>query len=182
MALRSSAVLSLALAACQPLYGGRPEKLHNPPTHKPPPEAAAPVEEIKLVDECNADFRGDPKRAPAPQPAVARPLFDAAETAAASADREKDEQKKVGLVKEAIEKYRNALLHDPYNVEVTLKLAVEYDKAHRRGCALAMLKRLASLTKSTKLATEANRTIDSIDANGQWFKAYRKEAMAAVER
>jgi hypothetical protein len=183
MAFRSWSLLSLALAltACQPIYGGKPERLHNPPTKKPPADAAPAVEEVKLIDECNADFRGDPRKAQQ-QASIARPLFDQAETAIASSDREKDEQKKVALVKEAIDKYRNALIHDPYNVEATLKLAVAYDKAHRRGCAIAMLKRLASLGKASKLSAEASRNIDAIDANGQWFKAYRKEAMAAVER
>jgi hypothetical protein len=45
-----------------------------------------------------------------------------------------------------------------------------------------MLKRLAQLAKTGRFGVEANRNIDSIDANGQWFKAYRKEAMGAVER
>ena len=84
------------------------------------------------------------------------------------------------MIKEAIDKYRNALIKDPYNVDATLKLAVAYDKVLRKGCALAMLKRLAALSNNPKCASEANRNIDSIDANGQWFKGYRKEAMAAV--
>jgi hypothetical protein len=181
MASRSWGLCLAVLVACQPLYGGGAERLHQPPKHKPPPDAGPVVEEVKLIDDCNADFRADPKRAQV-QPAVARPLFDAAETAMASAEREKDEHRKVGLVKEAIDKYRNALIHDPFSVEATLKLAVAYDKAHRRGCALAMLKRLAQLARTGRFGVEANRNIDSIDANGQWFKAYRKEAMGAVER
>ena len=168
------------LAACQPLYGGKPDHLQNPTKHKPPPEVNV-VEPTKYVDDCNADFRDDPKKWHA-QPQIARPLVDAAETAVSSADHEKDDQKKVGLIKEAIDKYRNALIKDPFNIEATLKLAVVYDKAHRKGCAIAMLKRLASLSGNTKMAPEANRNIDSIDANGQWFKDYRKEAMAAVGR
>ncbi|MGE5182734.1 MAG: hypothetical protein ACM31C_11755, partial [Acidobacteriota bacterium] len=80
------------------------------------------------------------------------------------------------------DKYRNALIKDPYNVTATLELAVAYDKVLRKGCAIAMLKRLSALSNNPKWANEANRNIDSIDANGQWFKGYRKDAMAAVGR
>ena len=45
-----------------------------------------------------------------------------------------------------------------------------------------MLKRLSALSNNPKWASEANRNIDSIDANAQWFKGYRKDAMAAVGR
>jgi hypothetical protein len=178
--LRWSLCLVLALAACQPLYGGKPQKLKNPEPHKPPPgtEVAEPV---RYVEECNADFRADPGRYRA-QPQIARPLFEAGEAAMSTAEREKDDQKKVALVREAIDKYRNALIKDNFYVEATLKLAVAYDRARRKGCAIAMLKRLAALSANTRMAAEANRNIDAIDSNGQWFRDYRKEAMAAVGR
>jgi hypothetical protein len=71
---------------------------------------------------------------------------------------------------------------DPYSVDATLKLAIAYDKAMRKGCALALLKRLSQLAGHPKYGSEANRRIDDIDANGAWFKGYRKDAMAAVGR
>jgi hypothetical protein len=88
----------------------------------------------------------------------------------------------VGLIKEAIDKYRNALIKDPYNLEATLKLAVAYDITLRKGCAIAMLKRLAGFSNHPKWAKEANRDIDAIADNLTWFKGYRKDAMAAVGR
>jgi len=181
LGLRVGVCLVLAAAGCQPLYGGRPERLHNPERKKRPPEAEAPPPEIKYVDDCNADFRDDPKRAH-PQIPMAHQLTDAGDTALASADREKDDTKKVGLIKDAIDKYRNALIKDPYNIDATLKLAVAYDQVLRKGCAIAMLKRLSALSNYPKFSAEANRNIDAIDANGQWFKGYRKDAMAAVGR
>jgi hypothetical protein len=175
------ACLALALVACQPLYGGKPEHLKNPEKHKRPPEAEAPPAEIKYVDDCNADFRDDPKKVH-PQTPMSRQLSDAGDAAMQTSEKEKNDQKKVDLIREAIDKYRNALIKDPYNITATLQLAVAYDKMLRKGCAIAMLKRLAALSNNPKFAPEANRNIDSIDANGQWFKGYRKDALAAVGR
>jgi hypothetical protein len=173
--------LAFAVVACQPLYGGKPEKLHNPEKKKKPPEPPEQAQQIKYVDDCNADFRDDPKKA-RPQQQLARTLVDAGDTAMATADKAKDDQSKLGNILSAIDKYKNALVKDPYNIDATLKLAVTYDKVLRKGCALAMLKRLSSLSNYPKWTSEANRNIDTIDANGQWFKGYRKEAMAAVGR
>jgi hypothetical protein len=175
------ACLALMLVACQPLYGGKPEHLKNPEKKKRPPEAEAPPPEIKYVDDCNADFRDDPKKVH-PQTPMSRQLSDAGDVAMQSSEKEKNDQKKVDLIREAIDKYRNALIKDPYNITATLQLAVAYDRVLRKGCAIAMLKRLAALSNNPKFSNEANRNIDSIDANGQWFKGYRKDALAAVGR
>jgi hypothetical protein len=180
--LRMLVCVALAGAtACQPLYGGKPEKLKTPEKKKRPPEAAEAAVEIKYVDDCNANFSDDPKKAH-PQTPQSRQAFDAAEAALDQSDKAKEESMKVSLLKEAIDKYRNALIKDPYNVPATLKLAVAYDRVLRKGCAIAMLKRLSALSGNPKWSSEANRNIDSIDANAQWFKGYRKEAMAAVGR
>ena len=74
---------------------------------------------------------------------------------------------KVGLIKEAIDKYRNALIKDRYNVDATLKLAVAYDKVLRKGCAIAMLKRLAAARRAIPSSRRgATASIDAIDENG----------------
>jgi hypothetical protein len=170
-----------SLAGCSPLYGSKPEKLKTPDKKKKPPEADAAPVEVKYVDDCNANFSDDPKKA-RPQAPLGKQLFDAGEAALDQSDKAKEDSMKVSLLKEAIDKYRNALIKDPYNVPATLKLAVAYDRVLRKGCAIAMLKRLAALSNNPKWQAEANRNIDSIDANAQWFKGYRKDAMAAVGR
>lgn len=174
-------VLALLAGACQPLYGGKPEKLHNPDKKKKPPEPIEATSDVKYVDDCNANFADDPKKVH-PQTGLSKQLQQTGDTALDQSDHTKEDMAKVGLWKEAIDKYRNALIKDPYNVEATLRLAVVYDRVLRKGCAIAMLKRLAALSGSTKFGAEANRNIDTIDANGMWFKAYRKEAMSAVGR
>ena len=173
--------LASLTASCAPLYGEKPEKLRTPEKKKKPKEAEEAPIEIKYVDDCSANFSDDPKKAH-PQTQMGTQLFQAAESALDQADKAKEDSMKVSLLKEAIDKYRNALIKDPYNIPATLKLAVAYDRVLRKGCAIAMLKRLASLSNNPKWTSEANRNIDSIDANAQWFKGYRKEAMAAVGR
>jgi hypothetical protein len=179
------AVLGLALGfcatGCQPLYGAKPEKLKTPEKKKRPPEAEVKAPEIKYVEECQADFREDPKKRPmVPQPIVAKSLVETGDNAIQTADKTKDENAKVGLWKEAITKYANALGKDPYSVDATLKLAVAYDLVLRKGCAIAMLKRLLALSNHPKYAADANRAIGTIDDNAVWFKGYRKDAVAAV--
>ena len=173
--------VGVGVVGCSPLYGNKPDRLKNPEKKRKPPEAEVKVEAVKYVDECQANFSDDPKKA-RPQPPLSRSLFEQAESTLQESDKAKEDSMKVGLIKEAIEKYRNALIKDPYNIPATLKLAVAYDRVLRKGCAIAMLKRLASLSNNPKWASEANRNIDTIDANAQWFKGYRKDAMAAVGR
>jgi len=170
-----------SLGACEPLYGGKPEHLHNPEKKKPPPEAAESASEIKYVEDCTASFQDDPRKWH-PQPPLARTLIDVGDTAMVSAAKATQADAQVGLIKDAIDKYRNALIKDPYNSDATLKLAVAYDHVLRKGCAIAMLKRLATLSNNPKFAVDANRQIDSVSDNGDWFKGYRKDAMAAVGR
>jgi hypothetical protein len=169
------------LSGCQPLYGGKPEKLVAPAKKKPPKEEAIVEVQIKEIDECQADFRGDPKNV-RPQSSLSNQLTQEGDTAIANSDKATDPTAQAGLIRESIDKYRNALLKDPYNAEATLRLALAYDKVYRKGCAIAMLKRLATLSNNPKYAKAANPAIDSIGDNGQWFKRYRKDATAAVGR
>jgi hypothetical protein len=181
MRFATSLLLSFGIAACQPLYGAAPERLHTPEKRKRPPDAPDAAEQIKYIDDCTAQFQDDPRKWH-PVPAMARPLIETGDTAIASSDKTQEPNAKVGLIREAIDRYRIALQKDPYNADATLKLAVAYDKVLRKGCALAMLKRLSALTNNPKFATEANRAADAVGDNGVWFKGYRKDAMAAVGR
>ena len=174
-------VAGVGIMGCQPLYGGKPEKLAAPTKKNAPKDEAAVEVQIKEVDECTADFRGDPKRA-TQDTRISNNLTSEGDTALVSSDKATDPAAQAGLIKDGIDKFRNALVKDPYNAEATLKLALAYDRVYRKGCAIAMLKRLASLSGNPRFATKASPAIDSISDNGQWFKRYRKEAIAAVGR
>src|SRR3954463_11446364 len=107
-ALLACVVLASAgLTVCQALYGGKPEKLRNPEKKKKPPEPPDEVATIKYVDDCAADFRGDPAKV-SPQPSIANQPLGGGETALQSSDRAKDRASAAELIKLSIDKFRNA--------------------------------------------------------------------------
>jgi hypothetical protein len=181
---RGLAVVLLAgvfgVTACRPLYGNKPEKLVTPSKKKRPPEATEEAV-AKYVEDCQADFRGDPNKV-RQQSSLSGTLVDEGSTAMQSADKAKDAASQAELIKTGIDKFRNALLKDPYNADATLQLALAYDKVLRKGCSLALLKRLAALDGNPKFATKAKLSIDRVTDNDSWFKGYRKDAINAIGR
>jgi len=168
-------------AGCQPLYGGKSDKLPTPARKAAPKDQPVVEAPVKMVEDCTADFRADP-RTVRQQTSQSEALTDQGTTAIANSDKSTDPSAQAGLIREGIDKFRNALIKDPYNAAATLKLALAYDRVYRKGCAIAMLKRLATLAANPKFSRSANAEIDSIGDNGQWFKHYRKDAMSAVGR
>jgi hypothetical protein len=175
------ACLLIASIGCKPLYGDKPDKLKNPERKKPPPDPETSAIPVKYVEDCTANFRDDPKQA-RPNPGLANQLVGDGDTALQNANKAKDAASQAELIKISIDKYRNALIKDPYNHEATLKLALAYDLVLRKGCALAMLKRLASMQANPKYSKLANAKADEVVDNASWFKGYRKDAVAAVGR
>ena len=171
---------TVGLGGCQPMYGGKPEKLANPSKKKRPPEPKEEEVKITYVEECKADFRDT--KVVRPQPAVARDLVQEGQSAMQSARQAKDPASEADLLKLGIDKFRNALIKDPFNADATLELAIAYDRVLRKGCALALLKRIAALESNPKFARDAKRAADLVTDNSQWFKGYRNDAISAVGR
>lgn len=166
---------------CQALYGGKPEKLQRLDKKRKPEEAADKAPEVKYVDECVANFRDDPKNVRV-DTGRANALIDDGNTAIAQSSKAKDPSSQAALIVQGIDKFRSALIKDPYNTEATLRLAIAYDMVYRKGCALALLKRIAALEANPKFRSAAKRVADDVADNGQMFKGYRKDAVQAVGR
>ena len=171
----------LGLVACQPLYGAKPEKLHNPERKKKPPEPPEVANQVKYIEECQASFSADATRV-RPDSRLSSTLVSEGDTALQSSQHAANPEAAGGFVKDAIDKYRNALVKDPYNVEATLQLAEAYDLVWRKGCALAMLRRLQAMSNHPKYQKLATPKIDEVFDNTNLFKGYRKDAISAVGR
>ena len=89
---------------------------------------------------------------------------------------------KTTLLLDSVDKYRRALVDDPFSAEATLKLALAYDKALHKSCALSLLGRLAKLAEHPKYAPAANARIDEVVDTQGYFKGYRPQAVDAVGR
>jgi hypothetical protein len=176
-----AALLLIAVGACQPMYKGKSEPLRDPKPIVDKDKGKHKDDGPKYVEECTVFFTGDSHGVRA-KPAVAQQQIARGDDADARAVHATDDHLRATDTVAALEAYIAALRADPYDAEATLKVALEYDHLYRKGCALAMLRRLASLTNNTKLAPRATRMIDQVADNAGWFKAYRKDALAALQR
>ncbi len=173
------AVALSATAGCRPLYGGKPEKPVNPKKGRKPPEPIEETAAVKYAEDCVVSFRDDPKLAPPGNKNQANQALGDGDAAMQQAQKAPPASQGA-FVKAALEKYRSALQKDPYNTEATLKLAVAYDALMRKGCALALLKRIGDMRRHPRFQQAAGRTASDVSANANWFRGYRTDAIAAV--
>jgi hypothetical protein len=187
-ALTRVALVCSLLAGCA-MYSQKADPLRNPPRIKPDKSALAGQDddgpqEPTYVDDCTVDFTATPttkRQKPAAAKLVAsgdatlgpKPLGAANVPPPSTPDAAK-------ATVDAIDRYREALQKDPYDAEATLKLALAYDRVLRKGCALAMLHRLADLADNDKLGTEARPKIELVRQNDHWFRGYRLTALKAA--
>lgn len=176
------AVATLAMCACQPMYGGKAPKLKDPAIvhHAPVPPDPVKVPR-QTIDECNYKVVALAKPARVDRPR-AEEAVRRGDTAVGSYEKASAAKAKGDLLIDSIQQYGNALEKDPYNAEATLKLARAYDLAARKGCALRLLGRIAKLADNPLFEKKANLVLDDLDANKSWFEDYRREAMSAAGR
>jgi len=183
-ALLASACVVVAggSGGCQALYGGKPEKLRDPQRIKHPAEPPEAAIEVKYSEECVASFRDKPKHVRPEETRLSNRLVGDGDTVLAQFSKATDPAAQAELIKQSIDKYRSALVNDPYNQEATLKLAVAYDVVYRKACALALLKRIAALEANPTYKSAAKRVADEVADTPAMFKGYRKDAVSAVGR
>jgi hypothetical protein len=176
-------VLGMALlvwvAACGPMYGGKPEPMAKP---KPVAHKEPPPEPLTFKDDC-----GQPSGPRSKLPTtVVRNSADSdnrvqrGDQKQVEAAAETNVEKKKDLTLASIDNYIRALAADPYNAEATLKLALAYHKTQRKGCALVMLRRLDKLSSHPSFQQVANNWKQEVYDNTAWFVPYRDEALKAI--
>lgn len=160
------------------MYGAKSDPLPKirPKNHKVEPIKDPP---IVYVDECRTNFRANPVGISIDRPRATE-LKISGETSIQQSEKAPTPESQTALVVAGIGHYSNALTKDPYDPEATLKLALAYDKVLRRGCALKLLARLVTLENHPKFRVAAHRVIDSVTDNTEWFKGYRKDAIAVL--
>jgi hypothetical protein len=175
-----SIAVVLLVSACS-MYGEKAPKLRNPVPVKPdlsktsePPVAQTPDNEV-----CEFYERDMPVPKRTAKTAELEQTGDARTQVFTKAS---DVNAKQDALIDAIDAYGRALASDPFNPDLTLKLALSYDKAYRKGCALALLKRLQRLSNNEKFAKKANPVINEVLDRKDYFQRYRKDAIDAVGR
>jgi hypothetical protein len=166
-------VAAVVLGACSHPAA---EALHAPARvpHAEPPATDEPA----YIDACATDFHRPASEArPATPASTAR-----GDHLLADAEHQQDPEARAAGYVAAIGEYRQALLGDPYNADVTLALALAYDRVYRKGCALQLLRRLDALAQSKPLGGAARAAVAKVGDNTQWFGTYRREAEAALGR
>lgn len=176
--------LLCVVTACS-MYGAPAPKLRNP---QPIKNAGLPGEGEKpappTYDESDCELRTVDVKKPRVDKTRAVEMTRAADKKIETFDTATDPEVKGDLLAEGIVDYGKALEKDAFSAEATLKLAVAYDKARRKTCALTMLRRLSQLAENPTYERAANERIDEVldPKNKTWFEGYRKDARRAVGR
>ncbi len=171
------------VAACQPMYKEKAEPLKAPPQRIRRAQPEPPPVETAFVETCDVNFTAKPtnkretskaQQLTVQANAALQPTITAPTRPSAPAT--------IQSVQDAITMYREALIKDPYNAEATLKLALAYDRLLRKGCALAMLRRLATLETHPLFHDDAEPMVELVEQNPHWFPPYYRAALQAVGR
>lgn len=162
------------------MYKHKPDKLITPEPRRGPKVVVVDAEP-QFINTCNVNFSAPPaKKRQAPASQQLTIAGNSALRQQAPGTPRPATVQSVSTVVTAIDNYRRALLSDPYNAEATLKLALAYDRVLRKGCALAMLRRLETLAANPSLQPEADPMVQLVATNPHWFQPYHSEALKAV--
>lgn len=174
-----SIALVVLVSACN-MYGEKAPRLRNPVPVTPKIDKSDDTSVVVVdVPDCEYHEREMPVSKPSPKTAELERAGDArTDVFTKSADVEV----KKGALIDAIDSYGRALAGDPFNPDLTLKLALAYDKAQRKGCALALLGRLSRLSNNEKFSKKTEPVINEVLDRKGYFERYRKDAIKAIGR
>ncbi|MFN0247811.1 MAG: hypothetical protein ACKV2T_13065 [Kofleriaceae bacterium] len=175
-----SIALALLVSACN-MYGAKAPRVKNPVPiqQKIDKNAEPPVVVIKEIEECEYYERDMPVPARSAKTGQLEESGDARSKVFKSST---DVTVQKDALIDVIDSYGRALASDPFNPTLTLKLALAYDKAYRKGCALALLKRLSRLSNNGKFSAKAQPVVNEVLDRKDYFPRYRKAAVDAVGR
>lgn len=175
-----SIALVLVFSACN-MYGEKAPRLKNPVPIKPTIDDKAEPPAVVIVDVPDCEFyeRDMPVGKPTSKTAELERTGDARDQVFTKSS---DNKVKTEALIDVIDSYGRALAGDPFNPDLTLKLARAYDKAQRKGCALALLGRLNRLSNNGKFAKKTAPVIDEVLERKDYFRRYRKDAIKALGR
>lgn len=166
------------VSACS-MYGEKAPRLRNPVPVKPTITADAVVV-IPDNPDCEFHEREMPVGKPSAKTVELERIGDA-RNQVFNAPTSEPAVRREALV-DVIDSYGRALAGDPFNPDLTLKLALAYDKAYRKGCALALLGRLNRLSNNGKFAKQTEPVINEVLDRKTYFDRYRKDAIKALGR
>jgi hypothetical protein len=141
-------------------------------------EGKEPAPVVVYKEDCDTNFRGP--TGSIRQSGEAARLVTEGDAKIVNVSKASSPEGKKDLILGSIDKYRAALTKDPYDAEATLKLALAYDMTLRKGCALALLRRLETLSNSQQFRAAAESKKNLVRDNTQWFAGYRKEALQQI--
>ena len=177
--MRALLVPLLAVTACANMYRAPSERLHTPPKQPVPITQIEKAQPIPYVETCTAFFH-DPAKGVHRDQKLATSRVAIGDAKVDAAIKEPAPDKRKVLFTDGIQQYRAALVVDPYDANATLQLALAYDKVWRKGCALKLLDRLATLSQHPQLGATAKQLAQEVQDNEGWFKDYRSAAKDAA--
>jgi hypothetical protein len=174
-----SIAVALLVSACN-MYGEKAPRVRNPVPIKQKigKDDGPPVVVILDIEECEYHERDMPVPARSPKTTQLEEEGDARSKVYKTST---DTTVQKDALIDVIDSYGRALASDPFNPTLTLKLALAYDKAYRKGCALALLKRLQRLSKNEKFNKKAEPVVNEVLDRKDYFQRYRKAAVDAVQ-